>query len=115
MDIFFTKAYPIEIITSLEIIVEVENVLNRLKGAGLYLVAGFLDRFIDASELVEIPENLNLSLDIDDEDDIKFIECAVAGRCHYIISGDRHLLDIGEYGGINIMKVADFLNKLDVQ
>ena len=45
----------------------------------------------------------------DDPDDDKFIECAVASRADFIVSGDKHLLDLEEYEGIKIMKAADFL------
>jgi len=39
---------------------------------------------------------------IDDQEDLKFIECAIGGGADMIISSDRHLLDIGEVGGIPI-------------
>ena len=45
----------------------------------------------------------------DDPDDDKFIECAVASRAGFIVSGDKHLLDLKGYEGIEIMKAADFL------
>jgi len=40
-----------------------------------------------------------------------FIECAVAHKCPYIISGDRHLLSVGNYMGIKIISPAEFLRK----
>jgi predicted nucleic acid-binding protein len=46
----------------------------------------------------------------DDPDDDKFIECAVASRAGFIVSGDKHLLKLKEYKGIKIMKAADFLS-----
>jgi len=46
----------------------------------------------------------------DDPDDDKFIECAVASRSGFIVSGDKHLLNLKEYKGIKIMKAADFLS-----
>ena len=45
----------------------------------------------------------------DDPDDDKFIECAVASRAGFIVSGDKHLLALEEYEGIKMMKAADFL------
>lgn len=47
----------------------------------------------------------------DPKDDM-FIETAVLGSCHYLISGDKDLLIIGSYDGIKIIKSADFLSKL---
>jgi putative PIN family toxin of toxin-antitoxin system len=45
----------------------------------------------------------------DDPDDNKFIECAVECKANYIISGDRHLLNLKEYEGIKLIKSSDFL------
>ena len=45
-----------------------------------------------------------------DPNDDKFIETAVIGSCHYIISGDKDLLDLKEYMGIKILSPAGFLS-----
>lgn len=45
----------------------------------------------------------------DDPDDNRVLECAVAGRADFIVSGDRHLLRIGNYEGIAIVTVRQFL------
>jgi putative PIN family toxin of toxin-antitoxin system len=45
----------------------------------------------------------------DDPDDNRILECAVTARSDYVVSGDKHLLRLGSYGGIEIVKVADFL------
>jgi predicted nucleic acid-binding protein len=45
----------------------------------------------------------------DDPDDDKFIGCALALKADVIITGDKALLDVKEYHGINIVKPADFL------
>jgi len=49
---------------------------------------------------VEIPGMLRV---VQDPDDDKFIECAVVAGARWIVSGDRHLLNIGEYQGIRIL------------
>ena len=46
-----------------------------------------------------------------DPTDNIFLECAVAGKADYIISGDKHLLDLKSYQGIPIVKARDFLLK----
>ena len=45
----------------------------------------------------------------DDPDDDKFIECAVECDARFIISGDKHLLGMKKYEGIDIINVAAFL------
>ena len=45
-----------------------------------------------------------------DPDDNAIIEAALAGQCHYIISGDKDLLVLGSYSGIKIVKPTEFLD-----
>jgi putative PIN family toxin of toxin-antitoxin system len=47
----------------------------------------------------------------DDPDDNRVIECAVAGKADYIVSGDRHLLQLAQHEGVEIMNVRQFLAK----
>ncbi len=44
-----------------------------------------------------------------DPSDNAFLECAVDGRADYIVSGDRHLLGLGTYRGIQIISPREFL------
>jgi hypothetical protein len=50
-----------------------------------------------------------------DPDDNRVLECAVAARSIYIISGDAHLLDLKELEGITILPPAAFLAMLDLE
>lgn len=45
----------------------------------------------------------------EDPDDNKIIECAIGGESNYIISGDKHLLRLGEYERIKIVRAVEFL------
>jgi predicted nucleic acid-binding protein len=47
----------------------------------------------------------------DDPSDDKFLEAAVAGNVSYIISGDKHLLRLSEFQGIQILKPRDFAQR----
>ena len=47
-----------------------------------------------------------------DPDDDKFLLCALTGTCDFIISGDRHLLELKSYHGIEIVTPADFLERM---
>lgn len=44
-----------------------------------------------------------------DKDDDRIIEAAVSGKCQYIITGDKDLLDLVEYKGIKILTASAFL------
>lgn len=109
-DLYFNNTHLIEIYTSEQILAEIENVLNRISPADKYTIADFLNIFRDSAILIDIPLDMNLEVSIKDEDDIKFIECAVTAGASYIISGDKHLLDLKEYNGIKMIKVKEFLD-----
>ena len=48
-----------------------------------------------------------------DPTDNKFLEAAIAGRVNYIVSGDSHLLELGSFREIPIIKAVDFIKLLN--
>lgn len=63
------------------------------------------------AEFVDPDEEIN-AVDADPDND-KFLEAAVAGDVDYLVSGDRHLLDVGDYRGIDIVDPRAFAHRLD--
>ena len=55
-------------------------------------------------------QGFDISVCEDPEDD-KFLECAVAGKCITIVSGDKHLLKLSGYKGITVLSPRDFADK----
>ena len=55
--------------------------------------------------------SLSCSSVLPDPTDNIFLECALDGGANFIISGDRHLLDIEVYKGIEIVRAKEFLLK----
>jgi len=49
----------------------------------------------------------------EDHDDEIILACAIDGGADLIVSGDGHLLALGEYQGIEILTVRKFLERLD--
>jgi uncharacterized protein len=47
-----------------------------------------------------------------DPDDDKFIDAALAAGAAIIVSGDRHLLDLGTVEGVEIVTARQFLDRL---
>ncbi len=47
-----------------------------------------------------------------DPDDNRFLECAMAGRADFLVSGDRHLLELKKFRGISILLARGFLEKM---
>ena len=70
-----------------------------------------LAKLTGVAALVSPTESLRVVAD--DPDDDRVLECAIAGNADAIISGDRHLLALGAFQEIPILKVRDCLNLLD--
>ena len=81
----------------------------------LRLTFGFSENHIQAvlyeyrqvSQRVDITGELHVIAD-DPSDDV-FIECAMAAGASLVVSGDHHLLDLGEYRDVQIISAADFV------
>lgn len=61
----------------------------------------------DAFEIVYPTITLNVQRDVDDN---RVLEAALEGKCKYIITGDKELLDLGAFKGIKIVTSDQFLN-----
>lgn len=68
---------------------------------------GFVGRILSHIVLVKPVQVLNVI--IEDPEDNRIIECAVEGKAEYIITGDRHLLNLGQYEGIRIVRAPEFI------
>lgn len=68
-------------------------------------------RINDVAELVR-PEEL-LHVIADDPDDDRDLECAVARKADYIITGDKHLLALRSFRDIDILRVRQFMDLLE--
>lgn len=62
-------------------------------------------------EIVRPRKILKVVRDIDDN---MVLEGAVAGECDFVVTGDKDLLDLGNYKGIRILMPAEFLEKLSI-
>jgi putative PIN family toxin of toxin-antitoxin system len=102
----------IELLTSEPILAECRRVMRykRLR-ARHHLTDDEIDLAIDSfREIADVVEGV-MKLDVitKDPDDNKIVECAVVGGADYIVSGDAHLLNVGEYEGISILSPSSFL------
>ena len=62
----------------------------------------------EMGEIVEPSRRLSV---FPDEPDNRILECAVEGKAMVIVTGDKAMLAIGEYEGIRLTKLADYLDK----
>ncbi len=60
----------------------------------------------EMDQTIELPEPV-----CTDPDDDKFIACALVSDAKNICSGDKHLLDVNGYQGIEVLKPRAFIDK----
>jgi len=95
-----------ELILSTDIIKEVLSVLSSKFGRereALSHVAVFL---LDLGKRVKPDQRIRV---LKDEPDNRILECAVFGRAELIVTGDKEMLRLKEYGGIKITSLRDYL------
>ena len=94
-----------------EITNEIAEVFNREKIKKLISenkTNFVIDSYKKVSKLVK--PNIKLSIVKDDEDDNRILECAETANANYIISGDRHLLELKNHKNIKIVSTKEFLD-----
>lgn len=100
----------VQLLISKSIIHEVLDVLARKFGREpeeLARVAVFL---ADLAQIVEPKRRLKV---LRDDPDNRVLECAQAGRTQAIVTGDKAMLVLGEYRGIRILTLREFLTNRD--
>jgi len=106
----------ISIIASEQIVREINQTLAYPRLREIYEGAGIgRDELIEAmlrvARMVEVTKNIELIKE--DPADNKFLECALDGKADYIVSGDGHLLGIGQYQSIRILTVRQFTKLME--
>ena len=95
---------------SQEIIEEYIEVLNRLGLKNPKEIANLTKLFSEGYNSIFTAKTPNIAVVIDDPDDNKFLECAVALDSKIIISGDKHLKDIKKYIDIKILSPRECID-----
>lgn len=110
------RAEVFELVVSDDILKEYERVLRyprirRRHGLDDDEIAALIDGFRRFATVVEVTERLRIVAD--DPADDRYLECARAASAAFIVSGDRHLLDLREHAGIRVLSPRAFLALLD--
>jgi putative PIN family toxin of toxin-antitoxin system len=99
-----------DLLATVEVLTEYRRVANRLtKKYPSIEVAPVLDLIIRECRIVEpFPVPVEAC---DDEDDVKFLACAISGEATCIVSGDRALLRASGYEGIEVLTPRSFMKR----
>ena len=96
-------------VTSSILVAELTEILTKKFNFELIRIRQ-LERIIKKHFKIVNPRQI---LDIlNDKDDNRVLEAAVEGRCNYIVTGDKELLELKKYKSIKIISSKDFLDIL---
>jgi putative PIN family toxin of toxin-antitoxin system len=103
----FTRGW--DMYFSEEILTEVERVMGYDK---LPITEETADLFLTImrDEGIRVEPDVSVGAS-DDPDDNKFLECALEADARYLVSGDRDLLDLDEFRGVDIVDASGFLDR----
>ena len=105
----------IELFTTRALLTELENVLKRDKFARQIRRVGrgpgqLVLEYVSFTTLVK--PAVIAPVILADPDDDQVLACALAARAEAIVSGDSHLLNLREYGGIPILTATKLLARI---
>ncbi len=109
------QAGAIEIYTSRILLAELARILKRAKFAQAIMTGGvgIEGLVLGYAELATLVDPLPIPPTIlADPDDDHVLACALAVQAELIVSGDRHLLELGVFQGIEIITAAQSLERI---
>lgn len=100
----------IELVTTRTLLAELARVLTGKFGWDDARTGEAVGQVIRIGLVAEVTEKVEEILD--DPSDDRVLEAAVAGKADVIVSGDRHLLSLASWRGINIVRPAVLVAEL---
>ena len=104
-----------EVVLSESILVELRRCLDYSKlRKFIQITDEEIDRWILALELIAdtVTPRREVHAVPDDPDDDHLLAAALEGRAAFLVTGDRHVLALGEYEGVRVVTPAAFLKIL---
>ena len=105
----------VNIFISEDIVAEISQVLVYPKIEKVYRTETtrqeLIEQVMRISEFATVRDKISIVKD--HPSDNKIIECAIAAKADYIISDDKHLLNVRSYKKTGILSVNDFLKLIE--
>lgn len=105
------RSRTVELYISEDILLELEGVLKRKFGVGGEMVKTITTNILATARLVEVKRDIDTVKA--DPSDNKVLACALECGARYLVSGDRHLLELERYSGIQILKASRFIKVIE--
>jgi len=98
-----------DLLTSPAILAELANVLTRKFDWDTVRALEACREIADLAVVVRPKKRIHI---LQDKPDNRLLECAIAGHAERLVTGDKHLLSLGKYGDVSIVRLADFLREI---
>ncbi len=110
-----TESKQLEIIASTEILAEINRVLQyekirKIMKRSKRHVSAVMGVILRLSSIVDVKSTVHV-IDEDPSDNI-VLACAQEAGADFIVSGDRHLLQLGQYGKTKIVTASTLLHMI---
>lgn len=108
----------VRLVASEEIVREISQLLNYPKLRRIYEAEEMsheklIEAVLKVVQFVEVTRPVRVVLEHPADD--KFLECALEAKADYVVSGDKHLLKMGNYEKIQVISVREFLEVLETK
>jgi putative PIN family toxin of toxin-antitoxin system len=94
------------LLISAPIIDEILSVLSSKFGRDREELSHVAVTLSELAELVKPAKRIKL---LKDEPDNRILECAIYGKADLLVTGDKKILQLGEYKGIKIISLREYL------
>jgi len=99
----------LDILDEIHRALEYEKILSILKRSGK-APSSIMATIVSLCSLVDVKSKAKAIQE--DPTDNQILACAKDAAADFIISGDRHLLKLGEYANVRVLTAANFLQNL---
>jgi len=98
-----------ELYTSIAILTELARKLDEKFSWEKHKIAQLIAAISDVATALKTTPRLTV---LSDDPDNRILECAIKAEADFLVTGDKHLLKLRNYGNFQIIKLANFLSIL---
>ena len=95
-----------ELCTSIAILTELAQKLDEKFGWEKHKIAQLIISISDIATVLKTTPWLKV---VSDDPDNRILECAIKAAADFLVTGDKHLLKLRNYGNFEIIKLSNFL------
>lgn len=102
----------LEICVSNEILMEYEEILSQKTSS--FFADAIIKALLNRNNIVRVSPTWRFHLISKDPDDNKFVDCTIAGQAEFLISNDKHFLELKDidFPAVNTVTLQEFIHQI---